>query len=307
MSLRVKKTLLFILLTFFLDWSMVYLYIVLGGKADSLGIVLLGAAYMFVPMIVAIIIQKAVLKQPLAGPMGISFKVNPWFFVAWFLPPVIAFAVMGVSLLMPGVTFTPDMSGFFNSLSSALTPEQLEQAKEQLASLSVHPIWLILVLSLISGTTINAVLGFGEELGWRGFLLKELSPMGFWKSSALIGFIWGVWHAPLILFMGLNYPQNPQLGVLLMVVWTILMAPFFSYIRIKSRSVIAASIFHGTINAVPGLAIILISGGDYLTVGLTGLAGFIVFALADVLLFIYDRFITKEKADTILKQMSVEP
>ena len=306
MALRTKKILLFILLTFFIDWSMVYLYITAGGKVDSVGIMLLGAAYMFVPMIVTIVLQKAVFRQPLAGPMGISFKVNRWFFVAWFLPPIIAFAVMGVSLLMPGVTFTPDMSGFIDSLASALNPQQMDQAREQLAAMPVHPVWLIVVLALISGTTTNAILGFGEELGWRGFLVKELSFMGFWKSSALIGFIWGIWHAPLIL-LGLNYPQNPQLGVLLMTGWTILLAPLFSYIRIKSRSVIAASIFHGTINAVPGLAIILISGGDDLTVGLTGLAGFIVFALADILLFIYDRFITREKVNVILKQMSGEP
>jgi len=306
MSLRTKKILLFILLTFFIDWSMVYLYITLGGKVDSIGIMLLGMAYMLVPMIVTIILQKAIFKQPLAGPMGISLKVNRWFFVAWFLPPIIAFAVMGVSLLMPGVTFTPDMSGFLDTLASGLSPQQLEQAREQLASMPVHPVWLILVLALISGTTINAILGFGEELGWRGFLLKQLAFMGFWKSSALIGLIWGIWHAPLIL-LGLNYPQNPQLGVLLMTVWTILMAPLFSYIRIKSHSVIAASIFHGTINAVPGLAVILIAGGTDLMVGLTGLAGFIVFALADIFLFIYDRFITKEKVNTMLKQISEEP
>jgi membrane protease YdiL (CAAX protease family) len=238
--------------------------------------------------------------------MGISFRFNRWFFVAWFLPPLIAFAIMGVSLLMPGITFSPDMSGFVDQMASSLTPEQLGQVREQLASMPVHPIWLILVLALISGTTVNAILGFGEELGWRGFLQKELSVMGFWKSSALIGFIWGVWHAPLIL-LGLNYPQHPQLGVLLMIAWTMLLSPLFSYIRLKSRSVIAASIFHGTINAIPGLAVILISGGDELTVGVTGLAGGIVLALADILLFFYDRFAAREKADTILNQMSTEP
>ncbi|MEI6186363.1 MAG: CPBP family intramembrane glutamate endopeptidase, partial [Dehalococcoidia bacterium] len=147
MALRTKKILLFILLTFFIDWSMVYLYITAGGKVDSVGIMLLGAAYMFVPMIVTIVLQKAVFRQPLAGPMGISFKVNRWFFVAWFLPPIIAFAVMGVSLLMPGVTFTPDMSGFIDSLASALNPQQMDQAREQLAAMPVHPVWLIVVLA----------------------------------------------------------------------------------------------------------------------------------------------------------------
>ena len=302
MNIHTKKILLFILLTFFIDWSLVGLYLVMGGKTDSAGMALLAVLYMFVPMLAAIIVQKRIFKQPLAGPLGISFKVNRWFFVAWFLPPVIAFITMGISLLIPGVTFTPDMSGFLNSLKDALTPEQMDQVMQQLADIPAHPLWLILVLSLIAGTTVNAVAGFGEELGWRGLLVKELSFMGFWKSSAVIGLIWGLWHAPLVL-LGLNYPQHPQLGVLIMTGWTIIMAPVFSYIRLKSKSVVAPAIFHGTINAVPGLAWLLITGGDELTVGITGLAGFIAFAAVNLALFIFDRFITREPVNTILSNL----
>ncbi|MCX6001855.1 MAG: CPBP family intramembrane metalloprotease, partial [Chloroflexi bacterium] len=184
----------------------------------------------------------------------------------------------------------------------ALTPEQMDQARQQLAAMPAHPFWFILILSLIAGTTVNAVAGFGEELGWRGFLVKELSFMGFWKSSALIGFIWGVWHAPLIL-LGLNYPHHPYLGILVMTGWTIVMAPVFSYIRLKAKSVIAAAIFHGTINAVPGLAVVLLTGGDELTVGITGLAGFVAFIIVDLSLFIFDRFITRERVGTILSSL----
>jgi len=300
MSRRAKKILIFIGLTFLLDWSMVYIFMALGGSAE--GLMILGMAYMFIPMIVTIIVQKAIFKEEVNKPLGISFNMNPWFFVAWFLPVIIAFAAMGVSLLFPGISFTPDMSGFFNSLKGALTPEQMDQARQQLAAMPAHPIWLGVIASLIAGTTVNAVLGFGEELGWRGFLLKELSFMGFWKSSALIGLIWGIWHAPLVL-LGWNYPQHPQVGVLIMVAWCVIMAPLFSYIRIKGHSVIAASIFHGTINAVPALSIIMISGGDDLTVGITGLAGFIVFIVLDTLVFVFDRFITKEPVNTILKNI----
>ncbi|MGA2159233.1 MAG: CPBP family intramembrane glutamic endopeptidase [Dehalococcoidia bacterium] len=300
MSLRVKKILLFIGLTFLLDWLMVLLYMVFGGKDE--GLALLALPYMFMPMIVALIVQKGIFKEPVIQPLAISFKINAWFFVAWFLPVIIAFAVMGVSLLFPGVRFTPDMSGFLNTLAGSLTPEQIDQVRQQLAALTVHPIWLGVLVSLIAGTTINAVLGFGEELGWRGFLLKQFGFMGFWKSSALIGFIWGIWHAPLIL-LGFNYPDHPQAGVLMMVVWVMAISPLFSYIRLKSRSVIASSVFHGTINAVPLLAILLITGGDDLTVGITGLAGIIVFALADICIFIFDRFFTKEPVNQIIKNI----
>src|SRR5208283_3468143 len=110
MSLRVKKVLLFIGLTFLLDWLMVFLYVFLGGKDE--GLALLALPYMFMPMIVALIVQKGIFKEPVIQPLAISFKINAWFFVAWFLPVIIAFAVMGVSLLLPGVRFTPDMSGF---------------------------------------------------------------------------------------------------------------------------------------------------------------------------------------------------
>ena len=300
MGRRAKKILIFVGLTFLLDWSMVYIYLALGGSAG--GLMILGMAYMFVPMIVAIIVQKAIFKEQVNKPLGISLKINPWFFVAWFLPVIIAFAVMGVSLLIPGVSFTPDMSGFFKSLAGLATPEQIDQAKQQLNSMAASPILFALVLSLIAGTTINALLAFGEELGWRGFLVKELGYMGFWKSSALIGLIWGIWHAPLVL-LGWNYPEHPQIGVLIMVAWCVIIAPLFSYIRIKGHSVIASSILHGTINAVPILAIIMISGGDDLTMGITGLAGFIVFGIIDILIFIYDRFITKESVNTMLKNI----
>ena len=267
MSLRTKKILLFIGLTFLLDWLMVLLYVAMGGRDE--GLPFLATVYMFVPMIIAFVVQKGIFKEPIIQPLGISFKINSWFFVAWFLPVIIAFAAMGVSLLLPGVRFTPDMSGFLSTLTGLLTPEQMDQVRQQLAAFTVHPIWLGVLVALIAGTTINAVLGFGEELGWRGFLLKQLGFMGFWKSSALIGLIWGIWHAPLIM-LGLNYPDHPQVGVLMMVAWVMVISPLFSYIRLKARSVIASSVFHGTINAVPLLAILLIAGGNDLTVGITG-------------------------------------
>ncbi len=107
--------------------------------------------------------------------------------------------------------------------------------------------------------------------------------------SLLVGLIWGVWHAPLIA-MGHNYPQHPIPGIAMMIAWCVLLAPLFTYIRIRSGSVIAASILHGTLNGTAVLALLLLAGGNDLTVGLTGLAGFIVLALANVAMAVYDRY-----------------
>lgn len=293
MTKNIKKAILFIGLTFFFNCLLVILYLALGGKWVMPGSLIVATSYMFIPMIVVIVVQKLIYKEPLREPLGISFKLNRWFLVAWLLPPTVAFATLGVSLLFPGVEYSPEMTGMFERFKFILTPEQLKQMESQATTFPVHPIWIGLVQGLVAGITINAIAGFGEELGWRGLLQKELGHMGFWKSSATVGIIWGVWHTPIIL-QGHNYPEHPLAGVFMMIIFTLLLSPIFSYVRLKAKSVIAAAIIHGSLNATVGLSIMVIKGGNDLTVGVTGLAGFTVLGLVNIGLFVYDRILTKE-------------
>jgi len=253
----------------------------------------MAAAYMFVPMIMAIIVQRLIYKEPVKEPLGISFKLNRWFVVAWLLPPVVALASIGISSLFPGVEYSPGSEHLIERLGSVLTREQLQQVQSRYAAFPVHPIWVGLLLGLIAGVTVNAVAGFGEELGWRGLLQKELDHMGFWKSSAVIGIVWGVWHAPIII-QGHNYPQRPVAGVFMMVAFTLLLAPIFSYVRLRANSVIAAAIIHGSLNGTAGVSLMALRGGTDLTVGVTGLAGFIVLAMVNLVILAYDRYLASE-------------
>ena len=293
MNKNIKKAMLFIGLTFLVNWLMATLFFAFGGKWGSPASLAMAASYMFVPMIMAIIVQKFIYKEPMKDALGISFKLNRWFLVAWLLPAVIAFASLGVSLLFPGVEYSPAMEGLLERFESVLTAEQLQRMENQVATSPVHPIWIGLLLGLIAGVTINAVAGFGEELGWRGLLQKEFGYMGFWKSSILIGAIWGIWHAPLIL-QGHNYPQHPIVGLLMMTIGCVLLAPIFSYVRLKANSIIAAAIIHGSLNATAGLSLMVVKGGNDLTIGITGLAGFIVLAFVNISLLLYDRILAKE-------------
>lgn len=287
MNANIRKALLFVVLTFLVSWCLVALFVALGGKWNTPAAMAIAIPYMFVPMIMAIITQKIVYREPVKEPLGISFKLNRWFLVAWLLPPGIAFAALGVSLLFPGVEYSPDMAGMFERLEATLTPEQLQQMKTQVAALPIHPIWIGLIQGLMAGITFNAVAGFGEELGWRGLLQKELGYLGFWKSAMLIGVIWGIWHVPLVL-QGHNYPEHPVAGVFMMIIWCVLLSPIFSYVRLRAKSVLAAAVMHGTLNATYGLSIVMIAGGNDLVVGVTGLAGFIVLLIINIGIFVCD-------------------
>ncbi len=293
MGINFKKIFVFLGLTFSINWLMAILFFAFGGRWGTIESLVMAAGYMLVPMIVAIIVQKFIYKKALIKPLGISFKPNRWFLIAWLLPPVIAFATLGVSLLFAGTEYNTEITTLLERYESILTEEQLQQMQNKADVFHSHPILMGLLLGLVAGITINAVAAFGEELGWRGFLQKELGFLGFWKSSLVIGVIWGIWHGPIIL-QGHNYPLHPLMGVFMMVVLCVLLAPIFSYIRLKAKSVIAAAIIHGTLNGTAGISILAVKGGNDLIVGITGLAGFIVLGLVNIVLLLYDRMLAKE-------------
>jgi membrane protease YdiL (CAAX protease family) len=290
---NIKRSTLFITATLAVSWVVIGIFFLFDGELASIPGTIVTVGYMFIPMLIALWIEKILYKNPIQQSLNISFRFNKWFVIAWLIAPILAFATLGLSLLFPEISYSADMAGMFERFKDMLTPEQMEEVKTQMDSLPIHPIWLTLVQGLVAGITINALAAFGEELGWRGFLLKEYSGLKFWKASLFIGFIWGLWHAPLIL-KGHNYPQNPEIGVFMMIVWCILLSPVFTYITIKSKSVIAASILHGTINATAGIAIMMVAGGGDLLAGVTGFSGFIVLAILLIILWVYDRYVSKE-------------
>lgn len=291
----INKTTLFLIFTFVISFTSAGFYKLFGGSGTgTVGFTIFGAIYMFIPTLSVLIVKKIIHKDKIKTELLISFKINKWFVVAWLLMPIITFSTLGINLIFPNVTYNPDMTGFLGRFSNVMTPEQIEQMQVSIAALPFNLIWIILLQGLIAGFTINALAAFGEELGWRGFLLNAFKEMKFIKASLIIGLIWGFWHAPLIL-MGHNYPQHPQFGVLMMIILCILISPLLLYITLKSKSVIAAAIMHGTMNATAGISIMAIKGGNDLTSGIAGFAGFITFTLFLIIIFLYDYFISKDK------------
>jgi uncharacterized protein len=294
----INKTTFFLLLTFLLSFLSAGIYKVFAGQGPGdFGFMFFGAFYMFIPAISVVITEKLIYKQNIKNNLLISFKINKWFFIAWLIMPLIIFATVGINILFPGVEYNPEMTGFFDRMSGVLSPEEIGQMQQSMNELPFSVLWLTLIQGLIAGITINALFAFGEELGWRGFLLRSYQGITLLKASIVIGFIWGIWHAPLIL-MGHNYPQHPQAGVFMMIVFCLLLTPYHLYITIKSKSVIAAAIMHGSLNATAGISIMAISGGNDLTSGISGLAGFVTLAIFLMMLFIYDRYISKERIFT---------
>lgn len=289
-----KKPVQFAVLTCSMSWAVAGIAILLGlREAKGLIYTIFASAYMFLPSVCTVILQKLHKEKPFSN-VNISFRLNWWFLVAGLTPVVCVFAAFGINLLFPNVSFSANYEG----LLSILPEDQMEIAKQQLSKFPPVVFLLIQIInSLIAGYTINAIFAFGEELGWRGYLLKELNHKKLLPVSLIIGTVWGLWHFPLIL-IGHNYPKHPVAGTGMMVIFCILLTPIMIYIVIKSKSVITAALFHGTLNASAGIHFLFLVGGDDLTNGITGLAGFLALLLMNCAFFIYDKYITKENIFT---------
>ncbi len=89
----------------------------------------------------------------------------------------------------------------------------------------------------------------GEEIGWRGFLVPELyKTQGFTKTALISGFIWGIWHLPILLFADYNSGTPSWYAMTCFMVLIISMGFIYTWFRIKSGSLWTAVILHASHN-----------------------------------------------------------
>ena len=107
----------------------------------------------------------------------------------------------------------------------------------------------ILLMSMSLGFLKAFTTAFGEEIGWRGFLVKEFSNVtSYTKGAWIIGLVWSVWHIPGILFVGYNAGTNPFYAVPCFMVMIISATFIMNWIRLRSGSLWTGAIFHASHN-----------------------------------------------------------
>jgi membrane protease YdiL (CAAX protease family) len=105
------------------------------------------------------------------------------------------------------------------------------------------------ILFGIFGTIRSASSALGEEIGWRGFLAPELFKLyGFTKTSLISGFIWGVWHLPILLFADYNSGTPSWYAMSCFMVLIVSMSFIYTWFRIKSGSLWTAVLLHASHN-----------------------------------------------------------
>jgi hypothetical protein len=181
------------------------------GPAATLGT-------MLTPMISALIMRLLVSKEGLKGSLGL-LRSPKYYLAALVVPPVFVTAVVLVVQALGLGEFRWSETGWFAYLMLLL---------------------IALPLTLFT---------FGEEYGWRGYLLPRLLPLGEIRASVMLGVIWGVWHLPLLL-AGLNYPGvNVWLAIIIFTFVTVALSFTYTWFYVASSgSVLVAAVYHASTN-----------------------------------------------------------
>ncbi|HLH32975.1 MAG TPA: CPBP family intramembrane glutamic endopeptidase, partial [Terriglobia bacterium] len=106
------------------------------------------------------------------------------------------------------------------------------------------------LLNATLGTVVSCLYAFGEEVGWRGYMLTRLIMAGVPKPVLVSGLIWGLWHVPVILSGQYASGSQPKLSAMLFVIGTVADAYLAAYVRLRSGSVWPAVMYHGAWNAI---------------------------------------------------------
>ncbi len=291
-----KRLTLFLALAFGIAWAACLVISVTGGLQESPMIVpeinlslagfLLATVMMGAPAF-ANLLTRIVTREGLADlwlkPFRFGKPARYWL-LAWLLP--------AVGSLVGALVFFLVFPGYLDRNLTALAELLAERGAGSLSP------WTYVLISIaqavVLAPVLNAVSCFGEEFGWRAYLLPKLLPMGAKKAVLVSGLIWGVWHAPVIALghnYGTAYPGYPWLGILAMVWFTVIIGILFSWLTLKEGSVWPAVIGHAALNGIAAIGLVAVQGRPNPLLGPapTGLVGGLFFTALAIALWLAPR------------------
>ena len=287
------RILVYVGITFLLTYGYCFLilYPVIDGESlngiPSLTAQLLTACVMFFPA-VGVLLTRLITREGFRDSW-LRPKLRhhlKYYLLAWFGPGILSLLGTVVYFLI----FPGDFDFSCGYLQSIL---EISGASMEDVPLPLGLLMLVQgIQALFIAPILNFVTCFGEEWGWRGYLLPKLSKRLHTIPTLLIsGIIWGLWHAPLTAIghnYGVGYAGFPFAGIGMMCLFCIILGIFLSYVTRKSGSCIPAILGHGAINGIGAIGIYFTADGSnpFLGPAPMGIIGMIPFIIVAVILVI---------------------
>lgn len=234
-SKAIKKIVTFLAITLAISAVFYYLIISSGSVGTAGGLYVLGL--MWAPGIAGMITQL-IYEHSLRG-LGWKPGKFKYLALAWLLP-------LAYGLVVYGITWLTGLGGFPEPNLYALIQERWGGT----ISSPALQILLTMTLTALIGTFPGLLSGLGEEIGWRGLFVPELTRVtSFTKAALISGVVWALWHMPVLFFADYNLPGAPRWYASIMFTVMVIGISFaFAWLRLKSGSLWTAAVLHAMHN-----------------------------------------------------------
>ncbi|MDY7081964.1 MAG: CPBP family intramembrane glutamic endopeptidase, partial [Halobacteria archaeon] len=260
-ELESKRVLLFIAFSFGFSWIFSGIIYATGGLENQAGlaggmgvsrVLVLLLIFMWGPAVGNVLTRLVTGEGRDNLHLGLDGADAKYLITAWLLPVVLVVVGAGVYFVVFPDAFDPSL-GYVKNI--------IQQTENRTGSdLPFSPrafVAIQLVQAVLLAPIVNSFFTFGEEFGWRAYLLPKLRPLGDSSALVLTGVVWGVWHYPIIL-MGYNYGVKWSVPSLLAMTWfTVVAGVILGWLTFKTESVWFAVVGHASINGVAGIGVLV--------------------------------------------------
>lgn len=100
-------------------------------------------------------------------------------------------------------------------------------------------------LDVLVSIAVITLFAFGEEIGWRGYMLPRLMSLGPRRAVLLTGLLHGTWHLPLIVLTPFYHGAGSRWIIVPLFLLTLTAAGvFYGYLRLTTGSVWVVALAH---------------------------------------------------------------
>lgn len=228
-----RQVLTYLLLVFL--FSSLFYFLAIWAKHVGAG----GGLYVFGNMWCPALAAFATLKvngRNLAD-LGWKWPATNYALMSWYVPLIgaaIAYAIVWLS----------GLGGFPNRDFIATLAARMGLRTTPAVSTVVY-----VLLAGSFGMVRSLSSALGEEIGWRGFLVPELSKTVSFTGTALIsGLVWSLWHYPILIFADYNAGTATWYALSCFTVMVVSISFVFAWLRLKSGSLWTGALLHASHN-----------------------------------------------------------
>lgn len=293
-QIETKRIIIFLALCFGVAWLMEIFGIMPGYNSDDTELASqaseLISQVMLTPALAALVARLATREG--LSKSGIQININEHkflFLFGWFGTTILTAIGAVIYFLIFKSNFDPNMTDFMAVYSEAAAS----------AGTTFDPVDIVasyktdLLTKFFTAALLDFVNSFGEEWGFRAYLLPKLfRKIGAIPAMILSGLVSGLWYAPFVV-MGYYYGNGnagfPIVNILAMCAFGCVTGVIYSYLSLRTGSIFPSVFAHSAVNVMMSqAALFTFDGGNYfIGPSPTGIIGGLPFIIVAAI-FLYD-------------------